>query len=204
MRMRLSDRTLFVDLAALADAVVAGANILAELVGGDDASRRQVGKGLSDCEARGDELTHAVMSRLNSTFITPFDRQDVYALASALDDCLDHLNAAGEMICLLRLGDLPQPTLDLVSILVRQAELTAQAMRRLGRLRDLADFWVEVNRLENEADRTSRRLIADVLNRSTDLNTALRLREVIHRLDDAANAFERVAHTVEALAVKEA
>jgi len=135
--------------------------------------------------------------------VTPFDRQDIYALASGLDDCMDFMEAAGDLIVLYRLDELPPGIADQVAVLQRQAELTAAAMPRLRSMKDLADYWVEINRLENQADRTYRALLADMFDTITDAVLLLKLREVVQELESAADAFEKVANTVETIAVKE-
>lgn len=205
MRLRLlpSDTEVFADLARLADAVVEGANDLAELFGTEPSAREAVRVSLLECDRRAHELTGDVMRRLNGTFVPPFDREDVYALASALDRCLGELSAAGDLVVVFGLGALPADAVSLVAILVRQGELTARAMRRLGRLKDLAGYWVEIHRLENEAGRTYRRLLGDLFADDSDLPRMLRLREVMHRLDAAVAGFQAVARVVETIAVKE-
>ncbi len=203
MRLRFvpQDSLLFDDLAEQGQAMLRAVNTLAELVGADDAQRVTIAAELADQERAGDELTLRVVGRLNSSFVTPFDRHDVHALTNRLDDCLDHLDATADLIQVLRVGPLPEGALTLVSILVRQAELTASAMRRLRRTKDLAGYWVEVNRLGNEADRCSRRLLARLLGGSD--HAALKLVEVLRHLDQTVDAFEAVARTVEAIAVKD-
>jgi predicted phosphate transport protein (TIGR00153 family) len=205
VRFRLTprDETFFDLFAKQAGHLVAGANLLAELLGQDRAGRERVGQALRDAEHDADEATHEVMRRLNSTFVTPFDRQDIYALASGLDDCMDFMEAAGDLIVLYRLDGLPPGIADQVAVLQRQAELTALAMPRLRSMKDLADYWVEINRLENQADRTYRALLAEMFEQITDAVLLLKLREVVQELESAADAFEKVAHTVETIAVKE-
>ncbi len=205
VRLRLipSDTAVFGDLARLGDTVVEGANALAELFGTEPSHRARIRDSLMDCDRRAHELTGTVMQRLNGSFVPPFDRQDAYALASALDHCLSHLAAAGDLVVIFGLGALPSEAVKLVSILVRQGELTAQAMRRLGRLKDLAGYWAEIHRLENEAARTYRTLLAEIFEDGDDLPRMLKLREAVARLDAAVESFEAVARVVETIALKE-
>ncbi len=205
MRLRLTpqDTTFFDDFAVLAGTLVEGANLLADLLGQDRAGRERNAELLRDAEHRADEATHAIMRRLNSSFITPFDRQDIYALASGLDDCMDLMDSAADLIVLYRLEELPPGVSDQVTVLQRQAELTADAMPMLRSMKDLADYWVEINRLENQADRTYRKLLGEMFDEITDAVQLLKLREVVQELEAAADAFEKVAHTVETIAVKE-
>jgi len=111
--------------------------------------------------------------------------------------------AAADLIVLYRLGDLPDGISAQVEVLARMAELTAEAMPRLRSMRNLSEYWIEINRLENQADQAYRRLLADLFNNGADAITVLKLKEVIDELEAAADAFETVAHTVESIAVKE-
>jgi predicted phosphate transport protein (TIGR00153 family) len=204
--VRLTPRdTVFFDLfTEHAAQLVTGAGLLARLLGAGSASERaQIAQEMTDAEHRADELTHAVMRRMNSTFVTPFDREDIYALISGLDDCMDLMEEATDRVVLYKVDSLPARVADQVAVLQRQAELTAAAMPRLRSMKDLADYWVEINRLENEADRAYRALVADLFATERDAVHLLKVKEVVEALEDAADAFEKVAHTVESLAAKE-
>ncbi len=110
MRLRLTPRdTSFFDLlAASAAHLVTGANLLAELLGADRPTRKALAKQMSDAEHLADEATHQIMRRLNQTFVTPFDRDDIYGLASALDDCMDFMEEAADLIVLYKIDELPR------------------------------------------------------------------------------------------------
>lgn len=205
MRLRLTpqDASFFGLLASLAGTLVEGAGMLAQLLGQDQRGRERIAQDMREAEHRADEATHEIMRRLNSSFVTPFDRQDIYALASGLDDCMDHMEAAADLIVLYKVGELPAGVADQVTVLQRQAELTADAMPRLRSLRDLADYWVEINRLENQADRAYRTLLGEMFDNVSDAVHLIKLREIVQELEAAADAFETVAHTVETIAVKE-
>ena len=205
MRLRLTPRdTSFFDLLAESAAnLVTGANLLAELLGADRQARKAINKQLTLAEHLGDEATHTIMHRLNKTFVTPFDRDDISSLASALDDCMDHMEEAGDLIVLYKLDELPARVSEQIQVLQRCAELTADAMPRLRSMADLAEFWVEVNRLENQADRAHRKLLAQMFDEISDPIQLMKLKEVVDRLEDAVDAFENVANTVETIALKE-
>jgi uncharacterized protein len=143
------------------------------------------------------------MRRLNESFITPFDREDIYRLASTLDDVMDFMEAAADLVVLYKLKELPHDIVRQVSVLERAAELTAEAMPRLRGMRDLSEYWIEINRLENEGDRVYRSLLAQLFSGEYDALTVMKLKEVIDQLEGAADAFEHVANTVETIAVKE-
>ena len=205
MRLRLTPRnTSFFDL--LADSarhLVTGADLLSRLLGTEPSGRKPVADQLRDAEHAADESTHEIMRRLNQTFVTPFDRHDIYGLASGLDDCMDHMEEAGDLIVLYRIQTLPPLVTEQVDVLRRCAELTAEAMPRLRSMKDLAEYWVEINRLENQADRTYRTLLAEMFANGTDPIELLKLKEVVDALESAADAFEKVANMVETIALKE-
>lgn len=205
MRLRLTPKdTSFFDLfAAQAQHLVVGSGLLAELLGQDRAGRELIAKQMREVEHACDESTHEIMRKLNSTFVTPFDREDIYSLASGLDDCMDLMEEAADLIVLYKIDELPAGVSDQVEVLQRAAELTAAAMPRLRSMKDLADYWVEINRLENQADRSYRKLLAELFDGATDAITLMKVKEVVEELEAAADAFEKVANYVETIAVKE-
>jgi predicted phosphate transport protein (TIGR00153 family) len=205
VRLRLTprDNTFFDLFAASAQHLVTGANLLSEMLGADRAGRKEINKRIGEAEHLADEATHSIMRRLNQSFITPFDRDDIYTLASSLDDCMDFMEEASDLIVLYKLEVLPARVADQVQVLQRAAELTAEAMPRLRSMSDLAEYWVEINRLENQADKAHRKLLAQLFDEITDPILLMKLKEVVEKLEDAADAFEKVANTVETIALKE-
>jgi len=183
--------------------LVVGAGLLKELLGAEPADRKAIAEKMREAEHDGDEATHAIMRELNESFITPFDREDIYRLASSLDDVMDAMEAAVDLVVLYQIGELPPEVADQVDVLERAAELTAEAMPRLRSMKDLSEFWIELNRLENQADQVYRRLLARLFNGEYDALTVMKLKEVVDQLEAAADAFEHVANTVETIAVKE-
>ena len=183
--------------------LVVGARLLKELLGADPSQRKDIAEKMRGAEHAGDEATHAIMRELNETFVTPFDREDIYRLASSLDDVMDFMEAAVDLVVLYNIAELPPEVADQVDVLERAAELTAEAMPRLRGMKDLKEFWIELNRLENQADQVYRRLLARLFSGEYDALTVLKLKEVVDQLEAAADAFEHVANTVETIAVKE-
>jgi predicted phosphate transport protein (TIGR00153 family) len=168
-----------------------------------NANREVIAKQLREREHAGDAVTHRIMRQLNTSFITPFDREDIYRLASALDDVIDAVEAAADFVVLADVGRLPTLMAEQIHLLQRSANETAEAMARLQTLRDLEPYWIEVNRLENEADRVYRKLLSKLFSGDYDALTMVKLREVADGFEDAADALEHVAHAVETIAVKE-
>ena len=204
MRLRLTPRdTVFYDqFAVSARNIVDAAEVLERIVT-PGADRRALNTRMREIEHANDENTHEVMRRLNSTFVTPFDREDIYNLASRLDDVVDFLEAAADLIVLYELDEVPATTREVVGLLVTAARVTAEAMPRLQSTKDLAEYWIEVNRLENEADQLYRRTLASLFNGSYDALTALKLKDLADQVEAAADALEDVADTIETIVVKE-
>ena len=185
--------------------LVRGTELLTELaLPGVDI--QSISERLADAEHDGDRLTHEVYNKINSTFITPFDREDIYRLASTLDDVMDHIEAAGNLVYLYgltKLPALPREMHELVAVLDQQARVTSDAMPRLKSMKDLKSYWVEVNRLENEGDRAYRMLLVRLFSGEYDALEVLKMKEVADELEKACDAFEHVANTIEQIAVKE-
>ncbi|MDR2454009.1 MAG: DUF47 family protein [Bifidobacteriaceae bacterium] len=205
MRFRLTpkDESFFAMLAAQARLLVDGADVLEQMVQADFDERVDLAAQLREIEHNADVQAHAIIKKLNSTFVTPFDRDDIYDLSSALDDCMDYMEEAADLIVLYRITRLPKKTGKQITLLRRAAAETAEAMPRLRSLDGLEDYWVEINRLENQADRAYRALLADLFESETDAIHVMKLKELIEALEHAADAFEKVANTVETIALKE-
>lgn len=202
-RLTPRDTTFFDLLAEQASHLVTGANLLGSLLGASRSERKAIGKQISEVEHNADDATHAIMRRLNSTFVTPFDRDDIAGLSSALDDCMDYMEEAADLIVLYKLDEIPNKVSDQIAILQRCSELTFEAMPLLRSMHDLEDYWVEINRLENQADKAHRKLLAQMFDEVKDPIQLMKLKEVVETLEAAADAFESVANMVETIALKE-
>jgi predicted phosphate transport protein (TIGR00153 family) len=203
LRLRPVEHGFYDLFTASASNLLDGARVLQRLVLGSKVERHELAKELRDLEHRGDDRTHEIMRMVNATFVTPFDREDIYRLASRLDDVMDFFEAAGDLIILYDLDVLPLEMHHMAENLVRGAELTAAAMPRLRSLANLSDYWIEINRLENDADRLYRRFVARLFGGEFDALMVLKLKEVAEQLEAAADALEHVGDTVETIAVKE-
>jgi uncharacterized protein len=185
--------------------LVRGTELLTE-VALPDADVQSISERLIEVEHDSDQITHELYNKINSTFVTPFDREDIYRLGSQLDDVMDHLEAVGTLLYLYgltKLPSLPREMHELVDVLDQQAKVTAAAMPRLKSMKQLTEYWVECNRLENEGDRMYRMLLVRLFSGEYDALTVLKMKEVADELEAACDAFEHVAHTVETIAVKE-
>jgi uncharacterized protein len=157
-----------------------------------------------DIEHEGDEITHEVMRRLNSTFITPFDKLDIRRLVSGLDDVLDHIEAAAEYLHLHKIEEPLDHAVRLGETLAQAAATTAEAMPMLPKLKDLTDYWIEINRLENEGDQMYRRTVAELFSGDYGAMDVLKWQDIVEEIEQGIDALEDVANTVEAIALKQA
>lgn len=179
-----------------------GSRLLAEMLTQQD-NLAEIAAKAKDVEHNGDEATHEIIRRLNSTFVTPFDREDIYRLAAGLDDVMDFMEAAVDYTLLYEITELPPGVEDQIDVLQRMADLTAEAMPRLRTMRDLEEYWIEINRLENVGDQIYRRTVARLFSGVYEALTVLKLKDVVDQLESAVDAFESVANIVEQIAVKE-
>ena len=203
-RLTPQDNSFYDLFAKSASFLVDGARELTTILGVEPSEREAVAARMREIEHQADEATHEIIRKVNSSFITPFDREDIHGLAANLDDCMDLMDAAVDLIVLYRIGELPAGVAHQVEVLTRMSELTAEAMPKLRSMKDLTEYWIEINRLENQADQIYRRLLAELFNgQATDAITIMKHKEVIEELEAAADAFEQVAHKVESIAVKE-
>jgi predicted phosphate transport protein (TIGR00153 family) len=182
--------------------LVHGANLLAQMLD-ETSDKKAIAEQMREAEHDADETTHKIVRTVNSTFITPFDREDIYRLASNLDDVMDFMEEAVDLLGLYEIDRLPPEFAPQVEVLQRATQMTADAMPRLRTMKDLEEYWIEINRLENQGDRTYRRIVADLFSGSHKTLDVLKLKDIVDSLEHAIDALESVANTVEQIAVKE-
>jgi predicted phosphate transport protein (TIGR00153 family) len=202
LRLRPTDTSFYELFTISAQHLVVGAGLLAEMVS-DAADHNDVAKRMREAEHQCDENTHAIVRRVNSSFVTPFDREDIYALASGLDDVMDELDEVVDLILLYEVTSFPNEVLKAVEIIQRCAEITADAMPRLRAMDGLDEYWIEINRLENSGDKSYRRTLAKLFGGNFKAIEVLKLKDIVTSLEGAIDAFEKVANIVEQIAVKE-
>jgi predicted phosphate transport protein (TIGR00153 family) len=203
LRLRPVDTSFYDLFTQSAQHLVGGAELLAEMLS-DSSDKAGVAERMRAAEHAADETTHEIVKKVNSTFVTPFDREDIYALGSGLDDVMDMMDEAVDLILLYEVQvALPAELSEQVEVLQRCAELTAAAMPRLQSMQSLDDYWIEINRLENTGDRNHRRTLAKLFSGEYPTLEVLKLKDIVESLEGAIDAFERVANTVEQIAVKE-
>ncbi len=204
MRFRIRPvETSFYELfSQMGQQLVKGADLLAALLD-PQTDPQELADRMREAEHQADEMTHEIVRRANSTFITPFDREDIYKLASALDDVMDFMEETVDLVSLYDLGQLPSNLAPQVEVLQRATQLTADAMPRLRTMKDLDEYWIEINRLENQGDRSYRRIVANLFAGGYKTLEVMKLKDVVDSLEHAIDALETVANTVEQIAVKE-
>ena len=165
-------------------------------------------KRLVEAEHEGDRLTHAILSRLNSTFITPFDREDIHGLAGQLDDVLDAVEEAADMMVLHKVLEPLEAVVEQARLIDRAARETASGLRSLRGLKQerLRAYLIVINEIENEGDRLYRRARADLYNFTGEhpARYVLIWKDIVEQLEEALDGFEHVAHTVETILIKHA
>jgi predicted phosphate transport protein (TIGR00153 family) len=163
-----------------------------------------LGREILICEQEGDRITHDIIHRLNSTSVTPLDREDIFALASGLDDVVDFTEEAADFMGLYNIEAPMEQAQHLARILEDSARNIAEALKRLRGFQDLNHYLVEVNRLENEGDRITREALASLFRGGIDPMVVIRWKDIFERLEHAIDACERVANILEGIVVKHA
>ncbi|MFL5922691.1 MAG: DUF47 domain-containing protein [Gaiellaceae bacterium] len=204
MRIRLTPqkREFYVLFASASENAVAISRLLVELLDRFPDDGRGMLRDIKELEHEGDRLTHEVISLLNRTFVTPFDRDDMYRLASALDDICDHVDEAADNIDAYEVKDVPELAKTQADVILRAAEHLHEAVQRLEGFRDSRRQLVALRELEDEGDRLAREAIADLFRSGQDPITVIRWKDIHERLEEAVDACENAADVLEAILVK--
>jgi predicted phosphate transport protein (TIGR00153 family) len=164
--------------------------------------RNELARDILICEQDGDRITHDIIQRLNQTFVTPIDREDIYALASALDDVVDYTEEVSDYLGLYKIEAPMSQAQDLAHVLYAAARQISEAMPRLRGFKDISHYTVEINRLENDGDRITREAIASLFDNGIDPMVVIRWKDIFERLEEAIDATERVANILEGIVIK--
>jgi uncharacterized protein len=168
----------------------------------DYPERNELAREILICEQEGDRITHDIIQRLNQTFVTPIDREDIYALSSALDDIVDYTEEVADYLGLYKIEAPMQQAQDLAEVLHAASRQISEALPRLRGFKDLSHYTVEVNRLENDGDRIVREAIAALFDNGIDPMVVIRWKDIYERLENAIDATEHVANIIEGIVIK--
>ncbi|HVY78507.1 MAG TPA: DUF47 family protein [Solirubrobacterales bacterium] len=155
-----------------------------------------------DAEHEGDRITHTIVQRLNSTFVTPIDREDIYALATQMDDIVDYTEEAADFLGLYKIEAPMAQAQELTKVLVAACEQLAMGLEHLPDFKDLDKYWIEIHRLENEGDRISRDAVASLFSNGIDPMVVIRWKDMYAVLENAIDATETAAQIIEGIVIK--
>jgi uncharacterized protein len=168
----------------------------------DYPERNELAREILICEQEGDRITHDIIQRLNQTFVTPIDREDIYALSSALDDIVDFTEEVADYLGLYKIEAPMQQAQDQAQVLHAASRQISEALPRLRGFKDLSHYTVEINRLENDGDRIVREAIASLFDNGIDPMVVIRWKDIFERLENAIDATEKVANIIEGIVIK--
>jgi len=189
-------------LAQLARQIVLATGTMSEILGAPASENERLVEDMHNHEAKCAELHFALLTHMRTTFVSPLPREDMYALSRYLNEAMEKLDAAAELVSLYKLDGLPKRAADQLEIISRQAELTVDAMRNLDNLDDLEDYWIEILRLAKRAERSHRVWVADMLNEMKSARYA-RTRDIADELVGVTRDMRRIATQVGSIIVKE-
>ena len=153
-------------------------------------------------EQEGDRITHDIVRRLNTTFVTPIDREDIYALATQMDDIVDFTEEAADFLGLYKIEAPMEQATALTKVLVASCEQLAEGLEHLPEFKDLDKYWIEIHRLENEGDRISRDAVASLFSNGIDPMVVIRWKDMFAVLEEAIDATETAAQIIEGIVIK--
>ncbi|HEV3510894.1 MAG TPA: DUF47 family protein [Candidatus Sulfotelmatobacter sp.] len=195
------DNSFFAMFSAMSENLIAGARALVGLFAQYHEVEKQVDQ-IQHIEREGDELTHAILTKLNQTFITPIDREDIHQLASKLDDVLDFINAASARLVMYRITAPPPAAAELAKIILMQSQELQKAVSLMQKNGNILAHCVEINRLENEADQVSQQAIAQLFEHEKDPINLIKIKELLEFLERATDKAEDVANVLETVVLK--
>jgi predicted phosphate transport protein (TIGR00153 family) len=177
------------------------ANLLEEMLR-EYPEKNELAREILICEQEGDRITHDIIRRLNQTFVTPIDREDIFAMASALDDVVDYTEEVADYLGLYKIEAPMSQAQELAKVLQQCGRQIAEAMPRLRGFKDITHYTVELNRLENDGDRIVREAIASLFDNGIDPMVVIRWKDIFERLEDAIDSAEHVANILEGIVIK--
>jgi len=153
-------------------------------------------------EQEGDRITHDIIQRLNTTFVTPIDREDIYGLATQMDDIVDYIEEAADFLGLYKIEAPMEQAQALTEVLVKSCGQLYEALQNLRGFKELEPYWIEIHRLENDGDRISRDAVASLFANGIDPMVVIRWKDIFAVLERAIDSTETAAHILEGIAIK--
>lgn len=187
-----------------ANNILEGAKVLVQMTDERGADLQERWKRLEDLEHVGDKITHQIIRKLNRTFITPIDREDIHSLAVGLDDVMDLIEASAARMSLYKIKQPTEEARKLAQVILKSAEEIVKAVSNLERMDDVMEHCIEINRLENMADDISREAIAGLFDKGHDPMDVIKWKEIYETMETATDRCEDVANIVESVALKSA
>jgi hypothetical protein len=191
------------DFSALAEQIRVGAKLLETMLAPEKPIWDKADE-IKEVEHTCDHLTHEVIQRLNRTFVTPLDREDIYTLARTLDDVMDAIDASASIVRLYHIDSVRPGARELAHIIMDSVEQVLRAMKALEGRRGVAECAVEINRLENEADRAHQAAVQALFEEERDAIVIIKWKEILDFLEQATDRCEDVANVLEGVVVKHA
>jgi uncharacterized protein len=197
------EKAFFSQFSRAAENLVVGAKLLMRMV--DDFSDPKASHiAIVDAEHAGDQITHEIISTLNSTFVTPLDREDIHALTAGLDDVLDYIEAAADMLVLHNVESPTEAVRKQCDVLVRACEAVHECVERLETFKDLEPYWTQIHVIEKEGDKIFRQTVADLFAGHYKAMDVLKWKEIYDEVEAAIDQCEKIADTIESIVLKNA
>ena len=200
--MRPKDRAFFQLFNEAGENALKAARLLDDLIAKLPQGQEGLAREILAAEHEGDRITHDIIRRLNTMFVTPLDREDIYALATRLDDVVDYVEEAADLLGIYGIEAPMVQAREMSKVLVGACEQLAKALAELRELHGLEPYWIEIHRLENDADRISRDAVAALFSNGTDPMVVIRWKDIFGVLEQAVDATESAAHTIEGIVIK--
>ncbi len=204
LKKKAKKDSLFGLLTAQSQHLITAAEQLVKAFNAEPNLRDDINYEMHEIEHAADDACHTTLNKVNQSFVLPFDREDVYSLAVALDDCVDYMDEASDGLVLYKPKALPEGIDRQMQVLRSCATLTHDLMQRLNVIDDsIKDYWIEINNLENQGDAAYREQIAALFDNGTDALEVLKMKLVLDALEDAIDSFEKLANVIESIVIKE-
>lgn len=204
LSLRPKDRVFFELFIEAGENALRAARMLDELLSRFPDEHAGLARQILIAEGEGDRITHDIIKRLNTMFVTPLDREDIYALATGLDDVVDYVEESADLLGLYGIEAPMEQAQEMAHVLVGSCEQLVKALHGLRGFRELERYWIEVHRLENDADRISRDAVASLFANGIDPMVVIRWKDIFAVLERAVDATETVAHIIEGIVIKNA